>query len=80
MKRLTSKRAISSYSPQRDSIRISTHSQLAEDIAAPDAFTANIRLAQLHSRQADNSENGTVLAIKVRDLELVEPDDAAKKI
>jgi serine/threonine protein phosphatase PrpC len=55
------------------------HSQLAEDIAAPDAFAANIRLAQLHSRQADNSENGTVLAIKVRDLELVEPDDAAQK-
>jgi hypothetical protein len=55
------------------------HSQLAEDIAAPDAFAANIRLAQLHSRQADNSENGTVLAIKVRDLELVEPDDAAKQ-
>ena len=55
------------------------HSQLAEDIAAPDAFTANIRLAQLHSRQADNSENGTILAIKVRDLELVEPDDAAKQ-
>lgn len=55
------------------------HRQLAEDIAAPDAFAANIRLAQLHSRQADNSENGTVLAIKVRDLELVEPDDSAKK-
>ncbi len=55
------------------------HKHLAEDIAAPDAFAANIRLAQIHSRQADNSKNGTILAIKVRDLELVKPDDSAKK-
>jgi len=55
------------------------HTELAEDIKAPDAFAANIRLAQLHSRQADNTENGTVLAIKVRDLVLEEPDDSAQK-
>jgi len=55
------------------------HTNLAEDIKAPDAFAANIRLAQLHSRQADNVENGTVLAIKVRDLVLEEPDDSAQK-
>ena len=55
------------------------HKSLAEDIIAPDAFAANIRLAQIHSRQADNAENGTILAIKVRDLELVEPNDTAKK-
>ncbi len=55
------------------------HTLLAEDIAAPDAFAANIRMAQIHSRQADNTENGTILAIKVRDLVLVEPNDTAKK-
>ncbi len=55
------------------------HTELAEDIKAPDAFAANIRLAQLHSRQADNTENGTVLAIKIRDLVLEEPDDSAQK-
>ena len=30
-------------------------------------------------RQADNTRNGTILAIKVRDLELLEPDDLATK-
>ncbi len=55
------------------------YGELAEDIKAPDAFAANIRLAQIHSRQADNTENGTILAIKVRDLVLEEPDDSAQK-
>ncbi|HHW93068.1 MAG TPA: hypothetical protein GX734_01015 [Clostridiaceae bacterium] len=50
---------------------------LAANIAAPDAFAANIRLSQIYSRQANNTENGTILAIKVRDLELAEPDDTA---
>ncbi len=50
-----------------------------KDISSPDAFAANIRLTQIHSRQADNTENGTILAIKVRDLELAEPSDVAAK-
>ena len=47
---------------------------LAQDLASPDAFAATIRLAQIHSRQLDDSVDGTVMAIKVRDLELALPD------
>ena len=46
---------------------------MAEDLASPDAFAATIRQAQIHSRQSDDSVDGTVLAIKVRDLELAPP-------
>ncbi len=47
--------------------------QLAEDLASPDAFAATIRQTQIHSRQNDDSVDGTVLAIKIRDLELAPP-------
>ena len=50
-------------------------SRLTEDLASPDAFAAIIRQMQIRSRESDNTENGTVLAIKVRDLELVEPSE-----
>ena len=55
------------------------HTSLARDLASADAFAANVRQAHIHSRQADNTVNGTILAIKVRDLELLEPDDLATK-
>ena len=48
--------------------------RLAEDLASPDAFAATIRQAQIHSRQRDDSVDGTILAVKIRDLELREPD------
>ncbi len=48
--------------------------RLAEDLGSPDAFAATIRQAQIHSRQRDDSVDGTILAIKIRDLELSEPD------
>ena len=45
------------------------------DLASPDAFAASIRQAQIHSRQGDDSQSGTILAVKIRDLELTEPSD-----
>ena len=47
--------------------------ELIGDLSSPDAFAASIRQAQIHSRKGDDSSSGTVLAIKVRDLELTEP-------
>ncbi len=47
--------------------------QLIGDLSSPDAFAASIRQAQIHSRQGDDSLSGTILAVKVRDLELTEP-------
>lgn len=49
--------------------------QFASDLASPDAFAATIRQAQIHSRQFNDAANGTILAVKVRDLELTEPGD-----
>ncbi|HPX93901.1 MAG TPA: hypothetical protein PK646_06935 [Bacillota bacterium] len=49
--------------------------QLIEDLSSPDAFAASIRQAQIHSRKSDDSASGTVLALKVRDLELSEPGE-----
>lgn len=46
---------------------------LASDLASPDAFAATIRQAQINSRQGDNTLDGTILAVKVRDLELSLP-------
>lgn len=48
---------------------------LSEDLASPDAFAASIRQAQINSRLVDPTANGTVLAVKVRDLELNTPED-----
>lgn len=48
---------------------------LIADLSSPDAFAASIRQAQIHSRKGDDSGSGTVLAVKVRDLELTEPGD-----
>ncbi len=47
----------------------------ASDLASPDAFAATIRQAQIHSRQFNDTVNGTIMAVKVRDLELSEPGD-----
>ena len=49
--------------------------QLVEDLSSPDAFAATIRLAQIHSRKGDDAESGTILAVKIRDLELSEPGE-----
>lgn len=46
---------------------------LIDDLGSPDAFAASIRQAQIHSRQADDTMSGTILAVKVRDLGLSEP-------
>jgi len=55
------------------------HTTLARDLSSADAFAANVRQAHIHSRHADNTVNGTILALKVRDLELMEPDNLAAK-
>lgn len=65
---LTSKGFRKGYSPR----------DFVEDLMSPDAFAASIRQAQIHSRSSDDSDSGTILAVKVRDLELSEPvEDSA---
>lgn len=41
---------------------------MERDLASPDAFAATIRQLQIDSRSADSTENGTLLGVKVRDL------------
>lgn len=48
-------------------------SDLARDIAPPDAFAATIRQAHIDSGMRDRRNNRTILAVKVRDLSLEAP-------